>query len=175
MALYTSRGPIFSPSGPFLAWVHNQHWNIRISTQFMWWQNLVYGENWSWAVFETTSVFNYHQSHHAKFCFFFSSISTFFSQFSFTGNRLWYSFILASFDLARIFGLPPSEGKVLIHLSQVESHQNTMFPLSKVFIYWVDYFFLIFLFFFYQTNKDSMHVCRLTIWVEEKKFYGLIY
>lgn len=168
MALYTSRGPIFSPSGPFLAWVHNQHWNITISTQFMWWQNLV-------TVFETTSVFNYHQSHHAKFCFFFSSISTFFSQFSFTGNRLWYSFILASFDLARIFGLPPSEGKVLIHLSQVESHQNTMFPLSKVFIYWVDYFFLIFLFFFYQTNKDSMHVCRLTIWVEEKNCYGLIY
>lgn len=83
--------------------------------------------------------------------FFFFSISTFFSQFSFTGNRLWYSFILASFDLARIFGLPPSEGKVLIHLSQTESHQNTMFP-SKVFIYWVDYFFLIFKFFFYQTN-----------------------
>lgn len=146
MALYTSRGPIFSPSGPFLAWVHNQHWNITsISTQFMWWQNLGYGENWSWAIFETTSVFNYHQSHQAKFFFFFfSSISTFFSQFSFTGNRLWYSFILASFDLARIFGLPPSEGKVLIHLSQAESHQNTMFPLSKVFIYWVDYFFLIF-------------------------------
>lgn len=154
MALYTSRGPIFSPSGPFLAWVHNQHWNITIWTQFMWWQNLGYGENWSWAIFETTSVFNYHQSHHAKFFVLFFSISTFFSQFSLTGNRLWYSFILASFDLARIFGLPPSEGKVLIHLSQAESHQNTMFP-SKVFIYWVDYFFLIFKFFFYQTNKKK--------------------